>query len=102
MVLGGTLTLNLITLRTNSAAGRACNPSLLTISTSLRMQLKVEARAKLVARVKRPVSGLFLEQLLPVLAVGIHVLLCHERQRIYQLNLWRSLVVDDLVKENID
>jgi hypothetical protein len=33
--------LNLSALRTNNAAGRACNPSLLTISTSLRMQFKV-------------------------------------------------------------
>jgi hypothetical protein len=32
--------LNLITHRTNSAAGRACSPSLLTISTSLRMREK--------------------------------------------------------------
>ena len=32
--------LNLITYRTNSAAGRACSPSLLTISTSLRMREK--------------------------------------------------------------
>ena len=33
--------LNLTTHRTNSAAGRACNPSLLTISNSLRMEFKV-------------------------------------------------------------
>jgi len=43
------LLLNLTTHRTNSAAGRACNPSLLTISTSLRMQFKLAARAKLLA-----------------------------------------------------
>jgi len=41
------LLLNLITHRTNSAAGRACNPSLLTISTSLRMQFKAAARKAL-------------------------------------------------------
>jgi hypothetical protein len=41
------LALNLITHRTNSAAGRACNPSLLTISTSLRMQFKAAARKAL-------------------------------------------------------
>jgi hypothetical protein len=46
--------LNLTTHRTNSAAGRACNPSLLTISISLRMQFKVEARAK---RVALPIQG---------------------------------------------
>src|SRR5882724_6554100 len=36
--------LNLITHRTNCAAGRACNPSLLTISTSLRMQFKASGQ----------------------------------------------------------
>ena len=39
--------LNLITHRTNSDAGRACNPSLLTISTSLRMQFKAAVRTNL-------------------------------------------------------
>ena len=39
----------LITHRTDSAAGRACNPSLLTISTSLRIQFKAGIRARLVA-----------------------------------------------------
>jgi hypothetical protein len=34
---------NLITHRTKCDAGRACNPSLLTISTSLRMQFKAAA-----------------------------------------------------------
>jgi hypothetical protein len=43
------LLLNLITHRTKCDAGRACNPSLLTISTSLRMQFKAAARTKLVA-----------------------------------------------------
>ena len=43
------LLLNLITHRTKCDAGRACNPSLLTISTSLRMQLEAAARTKLVA-----------------------------------------------------
>jgi hypothetical protein len=42
-----TMLLNLTTHRTKSAAGRACNPSLLTISTSLRMQFKVVARPNL-------------------------------------------------------
>ena len=51
--------LNLTTHRTNSAAGRACNPSLLTISTSLRMQFKVEARAK---RVALPIQVKFLSR----------------------------------------
>jgi hypothetical protein len=43
--------LNLITHRTNSDAGRACNPSLLTISTSLRMQFKPAPRTKLVGAI---------------------------------------------------
>jgi hypothetical protein len=42
--------LNLTTHRTNSAAGRACNPSLLTISNSLRMEFKVVFRIALFRR----------------------------------------------------
>ena len=41
--------LNLITHRTNCAAGRACNPSLLTISTSLCMHFKAATGALLLA-----------------------------------------------------
>jgi hypothetical protein len=42
--------LNLIAHRTNSAAGRACNPSLLTISNSLRMEFKVVSGVALFRR----------------------------------------------------
>jgi hypothetical protein len=41
------LLLNLSTQRTNSDPGRARNPSLLTIATSLRMQLEAGARKAL-------------------------------------------------------
>src|SRR4029434_8871894 len=47
-------------------------------------------------------SALFLEPLLPVLSVAVHVLLGHHRQRVDHLHLGGSLVVDYLFKKNID
>jgi hypothetical protein len=48
------------------------------------------------------IPDLFLKPLLPVLAVRIYVLLCDNRQRIYYFYFRWSLIVEDLVKQDID
>src|SRR3979490_2183338 len=48
------------------------------------------------------ILSLFSEPLLPVLAVGIHVLFGHKSQWIDHLHFGRSLLIDDFVQKDLD